>query len=256
MNLANIRLITFDVTNTLLNFRVPVALKYAEVAQKHGIVCEKDVLTKNLNSVMKNMMKDHPNFGRATKLGWRNWWRTVVVSTFETTSPSTDKLKLEAIADVLIKTFETEDCWEVTVGSEDLLSFLRNTHVTMGVISNFDPRLNTLLTNMKLRRYFSFVLTSYDVGFEKPRPEIFNEAVRVCGINDINSRECLHIGDNLAKDYYGATGCGWQAVLLNARNFDKGKTDGGVNISRVFESVTSLFEHFKKCNQNLIRRIK
>ena len=88
----------------------------------------------------------------------------------------------------------------------------------VGVISNFDERLESILASTKLLPYFSFVVTSYSHGVEKPNVSIFEEALRLAshkhGI-DIAPEEAIHIGDTLLNDYIGAKNARWNAVIVN-----------------------------------------
>jgi HAD superfamily hydrolase (TIGR01549 family) len=84
----------------------------------------------------------------------------------------------------------------------------------MGIISNFDPRLDVLLRNMKINHYFDFVLSSYDCGFEKPDKRIFDKAIEASEIKDLDPKECLHIGDTPITDYIGAKKARTYLVLI------------------------------------------
>lgn len=85
----------------------------------------------------------------------------------------------------------------------------------LGVITNgtADQQLDKLQT-MKLRDRFETVVISGDVGFAKPRPEIFAEAVRRAGLP---TQACVYIGDKLAVDAEGATAAGMRGVWLDRR---------------------------------------
>jgi 2-haloacid dehalogenase/putative hydrolase of the HAD superfamily len=61
------------------------------------------------------------------------------------------------------------------------------------------------------------VITSEDVRSYKPRPELFQEALRRY---NLQPDEVIHIGDSIVSDVYGAQEAGIDAVWLNR----KGKT--------------------------------
>lgn len=79
------------------------------------------------------------------------------------------------IADSLIECYSTSRCWHKYPGTGELLESLsrRRPRVVLGVISNFDERLEAVLDDARIRSYFSFVITSYGLGVEKPSPAIF-----------------------------------------------------------------------------------
>ena len=90
----------------------------------------------------------------------------------------------------------------------------------VGVISNFDPRLKDLLNDMDLKS-FDFIITSYEAKIEKPNAKIFELArieTKLITNEEILPHECLHIGNELVKDYQGARNIGWKSVLINSES--------------------------------------
>ncbi|RDW72269.1 uncharacterized protein DSM5745_07441 [Aspergillus mulundensis] len=67
-----------------------------------------------------------------------------------------------------------------------------------------------------------FILTSYQVGAEKPDPLIWDVATRTANRlagesgsgTGPDGWECIHIGDDYGKDYRGAGNAGWGAYYL------------------------------------------
>lgn len=204
-------MVTLDATNTILKFRVPAWQYYAEVAQDFGYsVDAQQVKTQSLNS-FKIIGKKHPNFGRDT-IRWEEWWRKFVKSSFAGLLPAA--ADVDGIAKRLIEDFKTTKCWCSADGSENLLTLLRDKGISIGVISNYDPRLHEVLNNVSLGSHFDFIITSYDVGFSKPDKRIFDCAMQELKESVVPS-ECLHIGDDVKKDYEGARAAGWHSVLVN-----------------------------------------
>lgn len=128
----------------------------------------------------------------------------------------------------------------------DILEYLYNRRIILGVISNFDERLESILINTHLRKYFSFILTSYIYGKEKPNISIFNEALKL-GEKKLGDKilpeESLHIGDNIDNDYNGAKNARWNAFLMD----HKYKFEEFENTSQCqrFNSLYELKNHFK-----------
>jgi hypothetical protein len=68
-----------------------------------------------------------------------------------------------------------------------------------------------------------FCIMSYDVGVEKPYPEIFNAAISTLSSllhsegNSYESKDwdLLYVGDEVVKDAKGAVQAGWDAVLVD-----------------------------------------
>lgn len=211
-----IRLVTFDVTNTLLRFRVTPGQQYTEVAADCGVRLDGEAMARKFVNNYKAMNSQHPNFGKKSNLNWDEWWRKVVHNTLATHVE--DPKTLEKITTHLIESYKTKEYWLVNDGSVDILRFLRERGVTLGVISNYDPRLHQVLANVGLRKYFDFVVISYEVGFPKPAKEIFDKALKESRVSAIEPRSALHVGDNEELDYRGALAAGWQAALVHSKS--------------------------------------
>ena len=212
MTLTKLKLVTFDVTNTLLQFKVPVWQYYALVAQDHGFTGTPDDVKAKFKTSFKQMWKEHPNFGQKT-IKWEDWWCRVVSMTLKDHLPGTANLPI--IAHKLIDEFKTDKCWQCAHGGHKLIEHFRTLGIpTVGVISNFDPRLNDILQSVSLHQHFDFILTSYETGYSKPDERIFKAAIEKCS-STISPSEALHIGDDLEKDYEGARAAGWHALLVN-----------------------------------------
>ncbi|KAF5306445.1 hypothetical protein FQR65_LT07357 [Abscondita terminalis] len=217
MNIRHLKLVTFDVTNTLLTFRIAPGQYYANVGAQYGITCDGESISQNFKTHFKYMTKEHPNFGLKSGLGWENWWREVISKTFKDSNPLIKKEQLDALSYKLIDDFKTSSCWIHCRGALDLLSYLKHKGIVLGVVSNFDPRLDITLRSAKIRHYFKFILSSYEFGVEKPNPEIFHEAMKLCEIKQLKCEECLHVGDSVALDFVGAKNAGWNGVIVNSK---------------------------------------
>lgn len=229
MNLHGIKLVTFDATNTLLRFRMLPYDYYALVARSHGFKgTGVDIKNQFLRSY-RELTKRHPNFGRDS-ISWERWWTSIIEMTFEGHLP--EHAKVDAISKQLIADFKTPTCWQVADGGVECINLLKKCGKVVGVISNFDPRLHNILTNLSINSCFEFVLTSYEAGVCKPDTKIFALAQAQYGSN-ILPRECLHIGDDLEKDYNGARNAGWQALLV---------TDKSIKCVSSYSSLNELYK--------------
>lgn len=90
-------------------------------------------------------------------------WKTVVKETFKSSKFHFDEAKLDKIACHLVEMYKTTACWQHSYGVPGILTYIQNKNIPIGVISNFDPRLDAILINTKLKHYFQFVLSSYEV---------------------------------------------------------------------------------------------
>jgi FMN phosphatase YigB (HAD superfamily) len=82
----------------------------------------------------------------------------------------------------------------------------------VAVISNADGKIEDVLQRCGIAPCFQTITDSGLVGYEKPHPEIFRQA-----LNSMNAapEESLYVGDVYSVDYLGATGAGMQAMLMD-----------------------------------------
>ena len=80
------------------------------------------------------------------------------------------------------------------------------------MISNADGKIADVLRRCNIADCFRTITDSGLIGYEKPHPEIFRQA-----LSQMNAKaeESLYVGDLYSVDYLGATGAGMQAVLMD-----------------------------------------
>jgi len=91
--------------------------------------------------------------------------------------------------------------------------------------SNMDPRLSLILSTLGLE--MDFARGSYELGFEKPDRRVFDSVRKEAEkrLGSLRPEECLHVGDDLVKDFEGAKKAGWKAVLLRRNGREDGDGD-------------------------------
>lgn len=82
----------------------------------------------------------------------------------------------------------------------------------LGVVSNFDIRLEAVLRACGLLTYFSFLITSEEAGVAKPSPLIFDQALQRCGVP---AASVVHVGDHYVNDYLASRSVGIHGLLLD-----------------------------------------
>lgn len=217
------KLITFDVTGTLLKFRRTAGEQYVETGKKFGYALNADVVQNNFVKHYKHFDKECPNFGSGT-IGWKVWWKNVVSKCFiDSYTGHLSEEDIDNFFNDLIKSYGNNTSWKIADGATELLEMLKSRNITLGVISNFDPRLHNLLKEMKLYDYFKFVITSYESGLLKPSSKIFKlaESLGSAESSDIK----IHIGDNFNLDYKAALDAGWNSILISHSVDNQNDTD-------------------------------
>ncbi|MHC4713698.1 MAG: HAD family hydrolase [Planctomycetota bacterium] len=92
------------------------------------------------------------------------------------------------------------------------LSELKRRGYMLGVISNSDGRLKSLLDRHNLTSFFTCIVDSGIVGFEKPGVEIFQCALETA---ETDPEKCTYVGDIYAIDMVGAHSAGIEGVLID-----------------------------------------
>ena len=92
------------------------------------------------------------------------------------------------------------------------MDLLKQEGYTLGLISNMNTGGDQLAESMGLTPCLDLVVTSGEVGMEKPHPPIFHEALRRAGVE---ADDAVHVGDQLSSDIDGARNVGIQPILLD-----------------------------------------
>jgi len=83
------------------------------------------------------------------------------------------------------------------------------------ILSNNYPELTETIDKLNLSVFFKDYIISAKIGYEKPRKELYDYALKVAGTPDV----CYMIGDNPISDISGAKNAGIPAILVHS-NFD------------------------------------
>ncbi|NXQ81131.1 HDHD3 protein, partial [Nyctibius grandis] len=210
--MLRLRLLTWDAKDTLLRLRQPLGESYAAEARAHGVQVQPAALGRSFREVYGAQSRRFPNYGQGCGLSSQQWWVDVLKQTFRLSGVHEDGL-LTLMAENLYRDFCSARNWEVLPGAGETLSRCRQHGLRMGVVSNFDNRLENILSQCNLRHHFEFILTSEDAGFAKPDRRIFEQALCLGGVPP---EQAAHVGDDYARDYRAARAVGMHSFLLQA----------------------------------------
>jgi REG-2-like HAD superfamily hydrolase len=209
--LKHIQVITFDVHNVLLTVRNGAPSHYARLAREHlGIQSiDESLLRTNFVQAFRTLNQTHPGYGVNTNISSRQWWTLLIEYVFKEYNLTSEQL--EKISKIIYDEFAKGDLWVKHPEADEVLKELKKKKI-LGVISNFDERLESLLEQHQLRQYFQFILTPRTCGLYKPQKEIFFHAANL-GTVDLNDKLC-HVGDDVKLDYQAAQAANCQALLI------------------------------------------
>jgi putative hydrolase of the HAD superfamily len=106
---------------------------------------------------------------------------------------------------------------------------------TLGIVSNFEDWLETLLERLEVMSLMSVVVVSGTEGIEKPDAEIFRRALARAGASP---ERAVYVGDNPAIDIRPALELGMGAVLLDRRGVHAGFA--GAPVASSLEQIPAL----------------
>ncbi len=81
------------------------------------------------------------------------------------------------------------------------------------ILSNHTPELSMLAGRLQIAKYFTHIITSAQVGYEKPKPN-FYKVIKAFAQYD----KYFMIGDNYNADIIGAKQAGYEAILVRSEN--------------------------------------
>lgn len=169
-----------------------------------------------------------------------------MISSRSSSSAAVDNDTLNKISRHLYALYGSKDAWILTPDSESILQKLENAGICLGVISNFDERLSTILHELQIIQHFKFVLSSYQSGCAKPHPDIFKLAEAKANVKNLQKSEIVHIGDNVELDYNAAKNVGWNALLFIGSNPLNDKTLPIYKNNAAFRSFTDMLKYILK----------
>lgn len=205
---SDVKVIFFDVGNTLLfpnRERIHVPLVARGLKPDPELLVHLERRTKNQFDTMMttNGSTDH-SF----------WWM------FYTQLLSEIGLNDESVRDQLVSGIRDSGNWDIIrPGTAEHLREIGK-RFRIAVISNADGRIDAVLRRCGIADCFLTITDSARVGYEKPHPEIFRQALKSL---TAKPEESLYVGDVYSVDYLGATGAGMHAILMDVPGAYTGK---------------------------------
>jgi HAD superfamily hydrolase (TIGR01549 family) len=130
------------------------------------------------------------------------------------TSPNSEKLVDEMVSVHMEGIFSTT---ELPEENRKTLNLLKNKNYRLALISNFDhaPTAYRLLERFNIKNYFEKILISIEIGWRKPKADIFFRALSPLRIKP---EDAIFVGDNFEADIIGSKSVGMDALWINKNN--------------------------------------
>jgi HAD superfamily hydrolase (TIGR01549 family) len=118
----------------------------------------------------------------------------------------------------------------------EALGALRSLGLRLGLISNSHRPLESFEAHFALEGFIDVKVSSYDHGFMKPHPSIFEAALREMGVP---AAVAAMVGDSVPHDVAGARQAGMRPILL-ARGAAPAIDDPDVRVIRTLRELPAL----------------
>jgi len=212
--LSNFKAVFFDVGGTLIRVHPSVGDVYAKHARDFGFAGTADELNKGFKLQWKKMGGIESLGNKSGPKAEEKFWKDLV---FEVFQPLGGLDRFDEYFKLIFDVFRDGSNWKIyeDVIESGILEKLKERDIVLGVISNWDSRLTSTLENLELANHFKFILPSAVVGSAKPDKKIFEEALRLSGVQP---HEACHIGDEVKTDIEGAKKLGIHPILLDRDN--------------------------------------
>uniref|UniRef100_A0A3Q3A3Y5 Haloacid dehalogenase-like hydrolase domain-containing protein 3 n=1 Tax=Kryptolebias marmoratus TaxID=37003 RepID=A0A3Q3A3Y5_KRYMA len=211
MSRSPLRWVLWDVKDTLVSVLGSAGVQYCKEAEKLGLSLSHAEVDAAFGRVYRDYSSRYPNYGVSQGLTAQLWWMRVVKDTLSQCRVQ-DPAVLNTVAYNAYLNFKNAANWEVSSPALERCSSLG---LKLGVVSNFDNRLEAVLQSCGMLSHFSFVISSEAAGVPKPSPAIFVQALQKCGTP---ADSVAHVGDHLVNDYLASRSAGLHGFLLDRHN--------------------------------------
>ena len=230
-----IRVIFFDAADTLFHVKGSVAEIYLQHAEAFGFAQKPDSLMAIKQAFSRAFRDAPPPIFAATepariKHSERLWWFDIVHNVFYRAGMFE---RFDEFFDAVFQVFENPTTWELYPETQSVLGQLKAQGLELGIISNFDSRLFTILRGLGIDRLFDTVTISSLTQAAKPAPKIFQAALEK---HAVDPEEAMHVGDSLCDDAEGAIKAGIKGILLDRESrFSDAPSSAAVRIASLSE---------------------
>ncbi|MEB3294213.1 MAG: HAD family hydrolase [Synechococcales bacterium] len=208
------QVIFFDAVGTLFGVKGSVGSIYAEIADRHGVEVAPQTLDSTFYAAFKKAgAPAFPGYPiTAVAAQEFAWWKGIVQSTFDQAGVLIQFEDFDAFFAELYSHFATAAPWELYQDTIVTLKRFHDLKIPLGILSNFDSRIYSVLKSLQLIDYFQSITISTEIGAAKPDTHIFRMALLK---HNCPPQQAWHIGDSLEEDYRAARAVGIRGIWLN-----------------------------------------
>ncbi|MGH2724393.1 MAG: HAD family hydrolase [Actinomycetota bacterium] len=213
--MTEIRAVFFDAGETLLYPHPSFAEVFTEVLREEGHRVEparvQEVVSAYSQRFTDAVTKGEGRLWSTSSDRSREMWRAIY-DTFLTEVGIPDDH--DRLFEALYARFTDMATYRLHPDALPTLERLAKTHVTLGLISNFEEWLERLLEALEVGHFFTVTVISGVEGVEKPDPQIFRIALERARVEP---GESVYVGDHPFFDVAAAREAGMLPVLIDRR---------------------------------------
>jgi putative hydrolase of the HAD superfamily len=217
--------VCFDAVGTLLHPEPPAAAAYAAVGRRWGSRLTPEVIAARFRAAFKaEEVADVGNGLRTSEVREVERWRRIVAAVLD------DVTDRQPCFEELFAHFARPESWRCELDAGLVLRELAARGYALGMASNYDRRLRTVVAGFAELRPVQHLVISSEVGWRKPAGEFFTALVRAVGLP---AGRVVLVGDDRGNDYEGARAAGLVAILYDPK--DEAVATGLPRVTRLRE---------------------
>ncbi len=229
-----IKAVFFDLYNTLVTYDPPREVIEAKILKDFGIEVSPESLLRPITTADDFIYKEHARSpiskrSKEETTALYMQYHGIVLKEAGLEAPK------ELIIGILGKWMSLDVKMVLFDDAIPALTNLKERGLILGLISNVDRDVAPLYQGLGLSDWLQVMVTSQEVGFNKPHPEIFKAALKQAGVKP---EEAIYVGDQYQIDVLGAKKAGMVGILLDRGGFFEDVTD-----CPKIRSLTEVSEH-------------
>ena len=216
-----IKAVFFDFFNTLVHYEPPREQLYADVCKEYGIDIEPRALAVPL--VLSDLFwrdeETRSPIDNRTPQEQAAFWSEYVIRAFNGAGV---QLEPDMALQIIMRMRKMN--WDFVAYDDTLptLAMLKERNLILGLISNAGKKMDKTYEDLGLLKYLDHWVTSFEVGYDKPKPEIFQAAIHRA---QLKPGEMIYVGDQYDIDIVGAREVGMKAIMLDRNDWFPEITD-------------------------------
>lgn len=241
-----IRLVTFDLYDTLVEAVPPRWERFAAAARTGGVPADVSVfLAADLVAEEFYTIENGQNPIRDRSPGEIERFRIdYTARMLEAANLPHDEGTARRIRDIYRGELDAIE-WSYRAFDDVLptLETLERHGVARAVISNADADVTAFCLHMGFARHMDLIVTSALVGWEKPDPRTFYAALEPL---EIPAEDAVHIGDQALSDVAGSRAIGMSAALIDRYDRHRDGAHDAIRVRSLSDLADAVVEHNRR----------